>query len=210
MGIERVACELVWDEIPIYGMTTAACAAAVQDRVSLKRPVELSMNTSPMKGTFQMSALLWQCLQLVPLSTLYNEDSIPSIFDAQQLNRQRGSQWMLVDTGVNTAEPNKDSTTATESQLHRVYLVSINCWLDWYLDIATVMCSKYRLKHLIIMKEVLNLHIETIQCLNKTVDAPNSQLACSNSRLTPGQSSPGTNKGRLRLGHWSPEWCKDA
>jgi len=95
---------------------------------------------------------------------------------------------MLVDTGVNTAEPNKDSTTATESQLHRVYLVS-------------VMCSKYRLKHLSILKEVLNLHIETIQCLNKTVDAPNSQLACSNSRLTPGQSSPGTNKGRLRLGH---------
>ena len=51
------------------------------------------------------------------------------------------------------------------------------------------------------MREVLNLHIKTIQLFNRTVDAPNSRLVCSNSRLTPGQSSSGTNKGRLRLGH---------
>ena len=35
-----LSCELDSDRIPIYGMTTAACAAAVQDRVSLKRAVE--------------------------------------------------------------------------------------------------------------------------------------------------------------------------
>ena len=40
-----------------------------------------------------------------------------------------GCWWIQAS---NTAEPNKDSTTATESQLHRVYLVSINCWLDSY------------------------------------------------------------------------------